>query len=685
MKKAAVAVLLVFAACGDSSLGGVQVGFRVEAELLDFGRALKGSQVERALKLTATGRADVEVEVATDAPFSAPATVTIPGGGEAAVEVVFTAPASSAEGTLRLSANGKRLDVQLRGVGVEPLPCTPSAQCRLSRFVLETKSCAEEVAPNGTPCTPSSVCLEAGVCVGGACEGSPRTCNDNNPCTVDACGEQVGCVYRDTDCPAPANPCRVPYCDPKTGCGDAPVSDWTPCGAFNCATGLFCLSGACVTSPTPEDFLCAPKSPCQGEGRCKAQQCVRPDAGEATPSFTVLLPGAPVVDPSAPALVAAGGNLYLSVCAADGGCQLTSYTGSGFERFTAPLGVDGGGGARAVVTSSDAGLLALADDALESYAPENGALRWRLDFASLPAPLDGGHPAPHVSRESIAVAHDGTAHLLIAWASPDAGSFSSTQTWLRVAPDGGVLSTTDLPWGATPSALALDFLGDGVLYDADGGALAALRFSDGGADLPPLGDGPGVRQLAVTAERLWSGGRFLRALDGGLIASLPLEEAEPFHGIMTSQAGYAFDRACVSPATPPCAPTGQALHAVSFSPVDGGVFWRAPLGPAGEPLMLVEEALVPFAQPGAALAAVVQPLDGGARVVALASGQTVFQCPVAEGAQVLGATFDKGHLYLLVDRPEGAKLEAYELGGFSISNSGWPLRYGVAGARRAAP
>ncbi len=63
------------------------------------------------------------------------------------------------------------------------------------------KDCpANAFQPNGTPCDDQNACTDGDTCDGqGACSaGAAVTCNDNDPCTVDTCEADRGCVFTPT-------------------------------------------------------------------------------------------------------------------------------------------------------------------------------------------------------------------------------------------------------------------------------------------------------------------------------------------------------------------------------------------------------------------------------------------------------------------------------------------------------
>ena len=76
--------------------------------------------------------------------------------------------------------------------------------------VLET--CAMGPVAEGTPCDDATACIEEGGCVGQLCQGGVTpNCDDEDPCTTDACIPGQGCVYTEVE-------------TPQCGFGDLPVA-----------------------------------------------------------------------------------------------------------------------------------------------------------------------------------------------------------------------------------------------------------------------------------------------------------------------------------------------------------------------------------------------------------------------------------------------------------------------------
>lgn len=139
-------------------------------------------------------------------------------------------------------------------------------------------SCNPE--PNGTPCDDGDLCTVSDVCDGDtSCGGSPKDCDDGNPCTDDSCDPSTGgclhtnntdpcddgsvCTTVDT-CSAGAcvgaaplscddgNECTDDSCDPEAGCRNdnntAPCSDGDACTAPDVCSLGSCVGGAPVYS-----------------------------------------------------------------------------------------------------------------------------------------------------------------------------------------------------------------------------------------------------------------------------------------------------------------------------------------------------------------------------------------------------------------------------------------------------
>ncbi len=153
--------------------------------------------------------------------------------------------------------------------------CSDDNPCTVD-YCDPVRGCVSEPLPDGTACSDGSVCTTGDVCQNGSCVGSDVSCDDGNPCTVDSCDAELGCVNtvvvgescddgnpctsndvcrEDGTCSGSeiscddGNPCTVDFCNPESGCDSYPVEDGTECDDGNlCTMGDTCVSGVCSGS-----------------------------------------------------------------------------------------------------------------------------------------------------------------------------------------------------------------------------------------------------------------------------------------------------------------------------------------------------------------------------------------------------------------------------------------------------
>lgn len=124
------------------------------------------------------------------------------------------------------------------------------------------------------PCSDGNACTTADVCAQGKCTGVPVVCDDQNPCTSDACVKEANnCVFTplttaqtcdDGDACTTADACAAGSCK-----GTAKVcDDANDCTADACSA----TSGACLHQPV--SGACSPSATCQAGGTCSAGSCV---------------------------------------------------------------------------------------------------------------------------------------------------------------------------------------------------------------------------------------------------------------------------------------------------------------------------------------------------------------------------------------------------------------------------
>ena len=180
----------------------------------------------------------------------------------------------------------------------KPAACDDKNPCTDDACEPKTGKCLN--ANNATPCDDGSACTVADACKAGKCQGgAAKVCNDQNPCTDDACDAVKGCsqanntavcqdgsactvgdACKDAKCAPGAAPvcddknaCTDDSCDAKVGCVN--VNNATPCDDKNACTTLdACNVGACKGGPAP---LCDDKNPCTDEGCDMALGCTKTD------------------------------------------------------------------------------------------------------------------------------------------------------------------------------------------------------------------------------------------------------------------------------------------------------------------------------------------------------------------------------------------------------------------------
>ncbi|MCO4761798.1 MAG: hypothetical protein KC502_09855 [Myxococcales bacterium] len=158
--------------------------------------------------------------------------------------------------------------------------------------------------PGGKSCDDGDLCTQGESCKSGACVGGAQvTCDDNNPCTADACSPGAGCVFAHksaacddgnactqpdvckgggcksgaaVDC-SDKSPCTLDSCDTKTGkCVHQFIvaSDGKAIGCDDgnaCTQSSVCKSGVCLSG---KPLVCQDNNPCTTDLCDKASGCV---------------------------------------------------------------------------------------------------------------------------------------------------------------------------------------------------------------------------------------------------------------------------------------------------------------------------------------------------------------------------------------------------------------------------
>ena len=194
--------------------------------------------------------------------------------------------------------------------------CDDGNDCTFDKCDL-TKGCLSSALDGFQPCDDGDKCTEKGVCNGEKCQSKLVICDDDNPCTIDACQSDSGC----TNLPNPStettcddgntctddhcdgegkclgvdticddeNPCTQDVCDKIKGCTTNDLKDGTDCDDGDycsektvcqgglCSGGNFDKCGACPTGDDKECAIFDDNDLCNGRFVCKKKK--EADAG----------------------------------------------------------------------------------------------------------------------------------------------------------------------------------------------------------------------------------------------------------------------------------------------------------------------------------------------------------------------------------------------------------------------
>lgn len=74
-----------------------------------------------------------------------------------------------------------------------------NTECSIGACDVTSGNCIALSRNDGMPCDDGIACTENDVCNAGVCQGVEKSCNDNNPCTIDRCHEEIGCMIQHQD------------------------------------------------------------------------------------------------------------------------------------------------------------------------------------------------------------------------------------------------------------------------------------------------------------------------------------------------------------------------------------------------------------------------------------------------------------------------------------------------------
>lgn len=210
-----------------------------------------------------------------------PARVTLAPGEQVTVTVsasVTDETVASGVGFLRLRGDGQERSVFIVA-SIRPKPtCDDGNPCTIDAFDSETLSCTHENELDFVACDDGNACTERTMCRAGQCVGDAISCVDDVACTVDSCDPRVGCVFE----PAPSrcdddDPCTDDICRPSIGCENPPLEEGAMCASNGCETFGVCQQGICHEYAVPDGVACDDQDRCTVGETCQAGVCT---AGE---------------------------------------------------------------------------------------------------------------------------------------------------------------------------------------------------------------------------------------------------------------------------------------------------------------------------------------------------------------------------------------------------------------------
>ncbi|HAN30875.1 MAG TPA: hypothetical protein DCQ06_04705, partial [Myxococcales bacterium] len=174
--------------------------------------------------------------------------------------------------------------------------CTDTGTCEGTAVVCDDNNpCTDDscdiavgctTTNNNGGCDDNNACTSGDTCALGLCSGATVTCDDNNACTVDACDIAVGCTTtnendgtgcddgskctKDDACTSGAcggtkvvcddnNPCTIDACDIAVGCTTTNENDGTGCDdGSKCSKDDACIGGTCGGTKV----VCNDNNPC---------------------------------------------------------------------------------------------------------------------------------------------------------------------------------------------------------------------------------------------------------------------------------------------------------------------------------------------------------------------------------------------------------------------------------------
>ncbi len=130
--------------------------------------------------------------------------------------------------------------------------------------------CKLTAIDEGVACSDGDQCKTKPTCKAGSCSGGKLQCDDSNPCTVDTCAADKGCVFLPQSATVcdDGNSCTTDTCD-KAQKGDGCVHVLLKTGAScedgdKCSTGDSCQGGVCAGGKVAD---------CDDDNDCSVDSC----------------------------------------------------------------------------------------------------------------------------------------------------------------------------------------------------------------------------------------------------------------------------------------------------------------------------------------------------------------------------------------------------------------------------
>ena len=162
-------------------------------------------------------------------------------------------------------------DAEADGVEGDSPTCTSGGECNDSNpcTLDECRGgfCVNTAAPDGTVCDDDTFCMLPGQCLAGVCEGIVENdCDDDNPCTDDACNGDGTCAYtHNTATCDDGVACTIETCNLLLGCLEIPDNTL-------CSDGVGCTADVCDLTEgcrnTTDDVACDDGNWCSGIEYC---------------------------------------------------------------------------------------------------------------------------------------------------------------------------------------------------------------------------------------------------------------------------------------------------------------------------------------------------------------------------------------------------------------------------------